>query len=200
MSEKSQEVLLYNLVEPPEFDADEEELEKRYQKAFYESSKIDIHDQMNTEDFEATWQVLRSDIENESLNLQRIFSEQTLDKISEIYDFVFPINIDFDSQYKINDFYDFLEFLEYKNENFLASVWRFLKPHNLVRFDIEGFCKSNSMKVIREIDEQLQIHPQTEMIDLFLRTYYKEKIIEWFINRTERKKVDITVQIFEEGE
>lgn len=200
MSEKSQEVLLYNLVEPPEFDADEEELEERYQKAFYESSKIDIHDQMNTEDFEATWQVLRSDIENESLDLQRIFSEQTLDKISEIYDFVFPINIDFDSQYKINDFYDFLEFLEYKNEKFITGVWRYLKPINLVRFDIKGYCNSNVMKVIREIDEQLQIHPQTEMIDLFLRTYYKEKIIEWFINRSERKKVDITVQIFEEGE
>ena len=199
MSEKSQQMLLYTLVEPPEFDADEEELEARYREAFYESSKIDIQDQLNTEDFEATWQVLRSDIENETLDLQRIFSEQTLDKIKEIYDFEFPIKIDLDSQYIINEFYDFLEFLEYKNEKFISSVWRFLKPVNLVRFDIAAFCNANAIKVIREIDEQLQIHPQNQMIDLFLRTYYKEKIIEWFINRTERKKVDITVQIFEEG-
>lgn len=200
MSEKSQEILLSYLDEPPEFDADEEEIEKRQDKAFFESSKIDIHDQMNTEDFENTWLVLKSDIENETLKLQRIFSEQTLDKISEIYDFTFPIKLDLDSQYEMNDFYEFLEFIEYKNEEFISNVWRFLKPINLVRFDIEGFCKSNSDKVIREIDEQLQIHPQNKMIDLFLRTYYKEKIIEWFINRTERKKVDITVQIFQQGE
>ena len=35
MSEKSQEMLLYTLVEPPDFDADEEEIEARYKDAFY---------------------------------------------------------------------------------------------------------------------------------------------------------------------
>ena len=200
MSEKSQEMLLYSLVEPPEFDADEEELETRYRLAFYNSSKIDIQDQLNTSDFQDTWLVLRADIENETINLQRIFSEQTLDKIFEIYDFSFPDKITLDTQLEINDFYEFLEFLEYKNENFIGNVWRFLKPVNLMRFDVEKFCKNNSDKVIREIEEQLEVHPQSGMINLFLRTYYKEKIIEWFVDRTERYKINITVQIFEEGD
>lgn len=199
MSEKSQEMLLYTLVEPPGFDADDEELEKRYNEAIYQSSKINIQDELNTEDFESTWEVLRSDIENETIDLQRIFSEQTLDKIFEIYEFEFPFKMSLDTQYEINDFYGFLEFLEYKNERFISNVWRFLKPVNLMRFDIDGFCKSNSDKVIREIDEQLQIHPQSRMIDLFLRTYSKDKIVEWFVNRTERNKINITVQIFEKG-
>jgi len=200
MSEKSQEMLLYTLVEPPEFDADEEEIEARYKDAFYQSSKIDIQDQLNTDDFKDTWLVLKSDIQNETIKLQRIFSEQTLDKIFEIYDFSFSAKILLDTQYEINDFYEFLEFLEYKNVNFISNVWQLLKPVNLMRFDVEGFCKQNYAKVIREIEEQLEVHPQSELISLFLRTYYKEKIIEWFVDRTNRYKIDITIQIFEEGE
>ena len=193
-------MLLYTLVEPPEFDADEEEIEARYKDAFYQSSKIDIQDQLNTDDFKDTWLVLKSDIQNETIKLQRIFSEQTLDKIFEIYDFSFSAKILLDTQYEINDFYEFLEFLEYKNVNFISNVWQLLKPVNLMRFDVEGFCKQNYAKVIREIEEQLEVHPQSELISLFLRTYYKEKIIEWFVDRTNRYKIDITIQIFEEGE
>jgi len=199
MSEKSQEMLLYSIIEPPEFDGDAEEIESMYQDGIYQSSKIDIQDQLNTDNFKDTWLVLKSDIENETINLQRIFSEQTLDKIFEIYDFRFPAKILLDTQYEINDFYEFMEFLEYNNENFISNVWRFLKPVNLMRFGIAAFCNSNPQKVIREIEEQLEVHPQSELINLFLRTYYKEKIIEWFVDRTERYKINITIQIFEEG-
>jgi len=199
MSEKSQEMLLYSIIEPPEFDGDSQEIEAMYQDAFYQSSKIDIQDQLNTSDFKDTWLILRPDIQNETIDLQRIFSEQTLDKIFEIYDFTFPAKILLDTQYEINDFYEFLEFLEYNNENFISYVWKFLKPVNLMRFDVEGFCKSNADKVIREIEEQLEVHPQSGLINSFLRTYYKEKIIEWFIDRTNRSKINITIKIFEEG-
>jgi len=197
MSEKSQEMLLYTLVEPPEFDGDSEELEQRYKDAFYQSSKIDIHDQMNTSDFKNTWLILRSDIQDKTIKLQRIFSEQTLDKIFEIYDFSFPSKISLDTQYEINDFYEFLEFLEYNNENFISYVWTFLKPVNLMRFDVEGFCKQNADKVIREIEEQLEVHPQSALVSIFLRSYDKDNIINWFVDRTERYKINITVSIFE---
>jgi len=33
------------------------------------------------------------------------------------------------------------------------------------------------------------------MIALFLRTYYKEKYIEWFIKNSETGKVEITVEL-----
>ena len=198
MSEKSQEMLLYTLVEPPDFDADEEEIEARYKDAFYQSSKIDIQDQLNTNDFKDVWLILKSDIQNETIKLQRIFSEQTLDKIFEIYDYSFPDKISLDTQYEIDDFYKFLEFLEYNNENFIGNVWRFLKPVNLMRFNIEQFCKENSDKVISEIEEQIEIHPQNKMINTFLRSCEKDNIINWFINRTERYKINITVSIFEE--
>jgi len=200
MSDKSQEMLIYSLVEPPDFDADEADIEAKEKEAIYQSSKIDIQDQLNTPDFKDTWIILRDDIQNRTLKRQRIFSEQTLDKIIEIYDFAFSAKIELDTAYELRDFYDFLEFLEYKNEKFIGHVWSFLGPVNLMRFDIDKYCRKNSDKVVNEIEEQLEIHPQNGLVHLFLRTYYKEKLIEWFINRTNRYKINITIQIFEEGE
>ena len=199
MSDKSQEMLLYSLEEPPDFDSDAEDIAARQENAIYQSSKIDIQEQIGTTDFKETWLVLRGDIQFQTLKRQRIFSEQTLDKIFEVYDFTFPAKIELDTQYEINEFYDFLEFLEYNNERFIGQVWKFLKPVNLMRFDIVSFCKNNSNDVIKEIEEQLEIHPQNGLVNLFLRTYYKEKIIEWFVDRTNRSKINITIKIFEEG-
>ena len=72
---------------------------------------------------------------------------------------------------------------------------RFLGPKNLIKLDREKYCKSNSDKIIKEIDEQLEIHPQPKLIALFLRSYYKEKIIDWVIKNTEQNKIEITVEI-----
>ena len=47
------------------------------------------------------------------------------------------------------------------------------------------------MRIIKETEEQLETHPQTELITKFLRTYYKEKYIEWFVENTEKSKIMI---------
>ena len=195
MSDKSQEILLGGLVEPPEFDADDLELEERYIEAFFESSKMDIHDQMNTEDFKNTWLVLRSDILNRDIEHQRIFAEQTIDKISEIYDYRFPINISLDTQPELDIFYKFLEFLEYDNIDFISFIWKFLNQQNLLTINIMKFCNDNTQKIIKEIDEQLEMHSQNELITLFLKSSQRETLINWFITHSERNKVGITINI-----
>ena len=200
MSERSIEVFISHVIEPPELDADEEQLEKSFATAYYESSKIDILDSIGDVDFKYTWLALKDDVKDTTIKLQRIFSEQTLDKISDVYDFMFPENVSLETQYELNDFYQFLEFFEFKNAKFLTFVWSYLGPKNLVEIDIKAYCKSNSNKIIKEIDEQLEIHPQPKMIALFLRTYYKEKIIDWIIKNSEQSKIEITVSILEREE
>jgi len=200
MSDRSREILLTTLSEDPDYrephyDASDINISSHYQDAFYQSAKADLEDSLNTEHFKNTWLILQLDIKNQTLQLQRIFLEQILDKISDVYDFTFPINLDIDQEGLINDFYDFLEFLEYKNEDFITEVWRFLKPPDFLKLDISSFCKNNANRIIKEIDEQLEIHPQPKTIDLFLRTYYKDKIIEWFINRSIRYRINILVQL-----
>lgn len=197
MSERSIEVFISHLVEPPEFDADEEQLEKNFVTAFYESSKIEILDTIGDAEFKFVWLTLKEDVQHTTIKLQRIFSEQTLDKISDVYDFTFSEKISLETQYELDDFYNFLEFFEFKNAKFLTFVWSYLGPKNLVEIDIEKYCKSNSDKIIKEIDEQLEIHPQSKLIALFLRTYYKEKIIDWIIKNSEQLKIEITVSILE---
>ena len=195
MSEKSQEILLSIMTEPPGMDADEFEIEDRLTKAIYESSKIDAQDHIGHDDFKYVWLLSKDDIQFDSIKRQAIFSEQILDKISEVYDFEFPINITLETQYEIENFYQFLEFLEYDNIKFLSYVWKFLTKKSVLNLDIEKFCRANADKIIKEVNEQLEIHPQPELITTFLKTLYKEKFIDWFMKNTNREKVSIQVEI-----
>lgn len=195
MSEKSQEILLGSLIEPPEFDADGEELEQRYAEAFYKSSKIDIQDNLNKIDFKNTWLVLKSDIQNQPIQFQRIFAEQMIDKISDVYDYRFPLKISLDTEPDLNIFYEFLEFLEYDNIKFISSIWKFVNQVNLMRFDIKTFCKTNKNIIIKEIDEQADIYVQNELVLLFLKSCPVDVLINWFITHSERNRIDITVNI-----
>ena len=149
MSEKSQEVLLSVMVEPPETDSDEFEIERRFTRAIYESSKVDIIDHVGHDDFKYVWLNSRGDIQFTSIKDQAIFSEQILEKISEVYDFVFSANITLDTKYEIDEFYQFLEFIEYDNIKFLSYVWKILNPQDFLKLNIEKFCKTNSNKIIK---------------------------------------------------
>jgi len=197
MSEKSQEVFIAAMTELPEMDGDQDETEALFDKANFESSTVDIRDSIGSSEFKETWLVLKDYIQSVSDNLQQNFSEQTLYKISEVYDFEFSEKLSLETQYDLDLYYQFLEFLEYNNTNFISQVWNFLGPKNLMKLDIEKFCNSNDTKIIKEIDEQLETHPQSKMVDLFLRTYYKEKMIKWFIKNSETSKVEITISILE---
>jgi len=197
MSEKAQEVFIAAMTELPEMDGDQDETEALFDKANFESSTVDIRDSIGSSEFKETWLVLKDYIQSVSDNLQQNFSEQTLYKISEVYDFEFSEKLSLETQYDLDLYYQFLEFLEYNNTNFISQVWNFLGPKNLMKLDIEKFCNSNDTKIIKEIDEQLETHPQSKMVDLFLRTYYKEKMIKWFIKNSETSKVEITISILE---
>jgi len=195
MSEKSQEVLLSVMVEPPETDSDEFEIERRFTRAIYESSKVDIIDHVGHDDFKYVWLNSRGDIQFTSIKDQAIFSEQILEKISEVYDFVFSANITLDTKYEIDEFYQFLEFIEYDNIKFLSYVWKILNPQDFLKLNIEKFCKTNSNKIIKEVEEQLDIHPQTKLITSFLSSFYKDAFINWFTKNTKKNLIDIQVGI-----
>jgi len=195
MSERSQEELLSVMVEPPGTDADEFEIEQRFDKAIYESSKIDVIDHVGHEDFKYVWLNSKDDIQFTSIKRQAIFAEQILDKIVEVYDFRFPVNISLENQYEIDDFYEFLEFLEYNNTIFLSYVWKILKPGNLLKLDVEKYCEKNPKKIIGEVEEQVDVHPQPDLIKTFLTSCYKEAFINWFIQKTKRNLFNIQVEI-----
>jgi len=194
MSEKSQEMLLSLINEPPETDSDEKEIDQRYDKAIYESNKADILVNIGKNDFKYVWLVSKEEIKFNSEKRQSIFAQQVLDKISEVYDFKFPDDLTLSTQLEIDEFYNFMEFLEFNNFRFLSYVWGILHS-NLINLDIENYCKDNADKIIKEVEEQLDVHPQEKLVSIFLKTFYRDGFIKWFIKNTNRNLIEIQVGI-----
>jgi len=196
MSDKSQELLLGNSVQPTErLDEDEDQNGVlRNEKAVYESTVADILDHVGHPDFKFIYLNAMPVIREQSFKRRYHLVQDLLKKVSEVYDYEFYEKPETYTDYELDQVHLFIEFLEYNNFRFLSYVWRFLNQ-NLQTIDIENYCKANSMKIIKETEEQSETHPQTELITKFLKYYYKEKFIEWFINNTDKNKIEIILEI-----
>ena len=175
---------------------DSERMDEFEDDAIYQSSSIDLQDNLGNPEFKYMYSILMEDILKATLDNQRIFCGKMLESIEEIYDYRFPENSEFDTFGAINVCYEFIKFLEYDNVIFLSFVWQHLNA-KLLNLDIESYCKRNADRIITEVEEQLESHEQSELISIFLRTYYKDKFIEWFIRETERSKTSILLEILE---
>lgn len=190
MSEKSIEILVGSSMTPPEIDNYEEDEDRRMQWAIYESSSYDIIDQMNTEDFRDTYVILKADIMGMEDHHQKIFIDKYLDEMSKVYEFEFPKHPTYDTKQSMEQMFKFIEFVEYDNLTFLKYVWKYLD--DILDVDIKKYAEENSKIIIDEITNQVNLFSTlNENISEFLRTYNKEGIIEWFINRSERIKYEI---------
>lgn len=194
MSEKSTEILVGGSTMPPEMDNFAEDQDAKDLISIYESSVYDILDQMNKETFFDTYTILKDDItsmsEYEGFEiLVKVFVDKYLDKMSEIYEFEFsPIPI-YDTDIKIREMFEFIEFVEFANVKVLKYVWRYLD--DILEVDIEKYVRSNEKVIIEEITNQTNLLKLNENISEFLRTYDKEGLMNWFINRSERNKYQI---------
>lgn len=192
------EALCGDSIIPPEMDNYIEDVDKYNDLASFRYSALDIIDSIGTEDFKEIYMVQVEVIKNETLHAQRRFLIEMQLKIAEIYDWEFSDDWSLvDTEYQQEELYKFIEFLEFDNYRFLSYVWKFLlnDPIKLMKLDVKKFSKSKELKIIKETEEQLEIHPQNELINVFLKTFYKERYIEWFIKNTEQSKNDIIVEI-----
>ena len=195
MSERSQKAFIEAMVAYPEMD-DDERMDEFEDDAIYQSSSIDLQDNLSDSDFKFVYPILIEDILTATFDNRRIFCQKMLNKIEEVYDYKFPETPDFDTELALVNCLEFIRFLEYDNILFISFVWQHLNV-KLLNLDIESYCKRNSLKIIKETEEQLESHEQNELISIFLRTYYKEKFIEWFIRESERSKTPILLEILE---
>jgi len=194
------EALCGDLIIPPEMDNYEEDVDKYDDLASFRYAALDIINIVGKVDFKELYIVQMDTIKKQTMYVQRVFLIEMLQKISEIYDWEFPDEWSLvDTSYQQEQLYKFIEFIEFDNYRFLSYVWRFLldDPTKLIRFDIDNFCKKNIIKIIKETEEQLETHFQSKMITIFLRTYYKEKFIEWFSLMSRRYKVEIISELYE---
>lgn len=149
-------------------------------------------------DFESVYMSLMPHIAEQPIDTQRKFCYELLNKIEKIYHYTFPINLDFVGEYSISDLYKFLEFLEFDYIDFLAKVWKLLAV-DLKTMDIADYCKSNSELVISKVEQALQFEVVSKLVSLFLRTYTKEYLIEFIVEKSTKDRMLIFLKI-QEGE
>jgi len=195
MSERSKEAFIEALVQYPEMD-DDERMDEIEDDAIYKSSSIDLQDTLGKSDFKFVYPLLIQDIENQPFKNRRLFCQKMLETIENVYDFTFPQKPELETDEDISECLDFIKFLEFDNVNFLSFVWQFLNV-KLLGINVKEYAEKNSEKILREVEEQLETHEQNQLISIFLRTYYKEKFIEWFVRETERSRTSILLEILE---
>ena len=192
------EALCGDSIIPPEMDNYIEDVDKYNDLASFRYSALDIIDSIGTEDFKELYMVQIEVVKSETLHAQRRFLIEIQLKIAEIYDWEFSDDWSLvDTKYQQEELYKFVEFLEFDSYRFLSYIWKFLldDPIKLMKLNVKEFCKSKELKIIKETEEQLEIHPQNELINIFLKTFYKERYIEWFIKNTQQSKNDIILEI-----
>jgi len=201
-------ILLGDSIPLPEVDVDESGIEvnpdfhtyisniESQEDALREYEFETILDNIGKVDFKENYLEVINSIKGHTVREQILLCEKIIDKVEEVYDFVFPQNIKLYDFNDVNDVYNFIEFVEYDFEDFVADVWKFFGTE-LKKINIEDFCKKKSNEIIKEIEDQIGSHTLNQMVTIFLRTYNKDDLIEWFIEATERTKMFIVLKNFE---
>lgn len=182
-------VLLGNSIPEPEVDYDDAEVQSETgypveEDALKQYYFVTVIDHMGKPDFKSNYLSVINNIKEYTTEKQKLLTDSILQKLPEKYDFEFSINFDIKQQYEIDELYQFLEFVEYNNEKFILSVWKNLNPLN--KFKVEEFCNNNKIKILEEIENELDAHYYPRLIADFLRTYNKDKMVEWFCNMSQR--------------
>jgi hypothetical protein len=190
MDEKANEILYGGIDMPPEMDNYPEEQDKRQLWAIYESSTYAILEHMNKEEFKDTYNILKTDITSMPDEYQKVFIDKYMDKMVEIYEYEFPSKRIYGRPEEIRDMFKFIEFVEFDNLSFFKYVWKY--QDDILSVDIRKYVQENEKAIMDEMVQQSNLLiTLTENTSEFLRTYNKEGILEWFINRSERNKYEI---------
>ena len=195
MDYQASERILLGSFEPPEFDIDNEtENPEKYASDRYDVWSI--LENMNTDNFKSTYLLFIDKIKHQEFLHQKSFCIKIMSMIEEMYEYVPFKNPSMNNQIDLNHIYELLSFIEFDNVKFLASIWKFLRV-DILKIDIEEYCQSNSNKIISEIDEYTEMVEHSWLINDFLRTYLKEKLIIFFIENTMKNKSEVIIKIIE---
>lgn len=197
---KSLKVLCGNSIEEPEMEYDDAEVASDtgfpvQEEASRQYDFTTITENMGHSDFKENYLEAMRNIRGMPLQRQQLLAMSIVQKMPEKYDFEFSIN--FDPFYSLDDIYElyrFVEFVEYDHENFIVNVWKFLNP-DTNSFQVEKFCEHNTPKILLEIEEQLDAREYSELIADFLRTYNKDKLIEWFCEKSKDLRSSILIAL-----
>jgi len=182
MTSKETNALLGNSLPLPE--TDEEDFNG--EDALHEYWKVSILTYIGTDYFKQNYLNVKNEIlTSYSLKEKKLLCYSILEKVSNIYEWEFPVELDLYNMDEIIEVFEFLEFIEYDHENFVCDCWLYNDEY-LNTMTLTQYCKSFPKNIISIIEEQIDTNSFNELITIFLRTYNKVEIIEWFSRISEK--------------
>lgn len=195
MEDQNNLKVLLGIVDPlPE--VDDEENEEMAEEAIKSYFMLEVLNAIGEENFKEIYYAMINEIQQFPMEEQFNFCRSILDKIKEVYNFGFPNQIEILTPDSVSQIYILIQFIEFNNLDFLASL---MKPYNFDfrKGNIRVFLEDNYDKIERDIEILSRNVPG--IISEFLRTYNKEDLINWLVNRIERSRMLVLLKI-KEGE
>lgn len=180
-------ILLGNSIEPLEIDVEDsiESKEFPYQEDAIQDYYFSIIiNSIGNMDFQENYLGVKNKLKTYTTKEQLRLVSYIINKINKVYEFEIPNHLFPDNQEDTNQLLEFLEFLEYDHEKFITEIWYHLNTTNEKNFNITEISKEKSKQILLEIEEQLESQYFSELTSYFLRTYNKEKLIDWFIEKS----------------
>jgi hypothetical protein len=175
----------------PEMEDDDETEEKKWEPTEV-ADTLDILDAIGTEDFKNVYLCFKNNIEAMTLDKQLVFCSDILKKIETVYGYVPPTTPHINNKEDVKSIYEFLEFLEFKNVNFLAILFNKILPDNL-RTNIKEFIEDNWDKIYSRI---LKVPPTyNSFITDFLKLNTKINLLNFLTKALSMNKTEVLVTI-----
>jgi len=168
-------------------------------EASIEYDGMEVVSAIGTSEFKEIYMLFINGLKQMAIVDQRRLCLDILEKVKEVYEYEFLPHPELEHQLNMNNVYDLIKFLNYDYTDFFGDVWMYQRGINLKTINVESYCKRNSDLIITEVEDQLNSRDLSEMVSLFLRTYNKDNLIEWFIEATEKQKMLIYLRIMEES-
>lgn len=197
------ESILYGLATTQQLEMDDEDFDIVKKNAEIQYDYNNLLDSIGTSEFKETYLNFIISIQFSPLSEQQILASNILQKIQELYNYEFSPDPDIITSIQIKRVYELISFIEYDNIDFISTVWQRLNI-DLKDFDFKEFCKTNTKRVTNAIEKivfDMQFGTMSDgmLTKIFLRTYYKNGLLNMFSRMTEKNKQLIILKM-REGE
>lgn len=185
--------LISSLFPLPEYDPDED-TENQEIDPELEADMFDIINQIGTPEFKNLYLITNYSFKHIDLDTQIRFCFDIMDKILEVYGFISPTTLYYNSMNDIKNVYEFLEFLEFKNSLFLQIILTGLVS-DIRKLDIDRFLEENWDRIINRINNVTK-QITNPIINSFLLINTKDNLIQFLTRLIKRNMLDVTLELF----
>ena len=187
-----EKILIGESIPLEEVDDEESNLNDMIPVAELNADLTTIINYFGTEEFKGLYLNLYNEIRSFELEKQRELCEKLIIKISENYNFEFFPQLTFDNKNDTEEFFKFIEFLEYDYVDFLSEIISGLDLE-LLKKDINECLSLNWNQLVLKINS----YQKNEIISKFLRTNNKEGLYDFIRSRLEKDKMLVILNSLE---